>query len=117
MDSSGLPSIQDSRDAPFRAMTKSLDPKCPDFGRKAMTSQVRCYPQNCSAFATVFNMFFPFVEVANSGTAMWKLWGVGLQKQILYLLLLWLFLFPNIFMASTSVNKQMQTQQCGSCGV
>ena len=27
----------------FRAMTRSLDPKCPDFGRKAMTSQVRRY--------------------------------------------------------------------------
>ena len=25
----------------FRAMLKSLDPKCPDFGRKAITSQVR----------------------------------------------------------------------------
>ena len=38
-------------------------------------------------------------------------------KKILYLLLLWLFFFPNIFVASTSVNKQMQVQQCGSCGV
>ena len=28
----------------FRALTRSLDPKCPDFGRKAMTSQVRRYP-------------------------------------------------------------------------
>ena len=28
----------------FRAMTRSLDPKCPDFGRKAMTSQVRRCP-------------------------------------------------------------------------
>ena len=28
----------------LRAMTRSLDPKCPDFGRKAMTSQVRRYP-------------------------------------------------------------------------
>ena len=28
----------------FKTMTRSLDPKCPDFGRKAMTSQVRCYP-------------------------------------------------------------------------
>ena len=28
----------------FRAMTRNLDPKCPDFGRKAMTSQVRRCP-------------------------------------------------------------------------
>ena len=28
----------------FKAMTRSLDPKCPDFGRKAMTSQVRQCP-------------------------------------------------------------------------
>ena len=45
--------------AAFRAMTRSLDPKCPDFGRKAMTSQVRRYPQYYSVFAIVFNMFFP----------------------------------------------------------
>ena len=64
----------------FRAMTGSLDPKCPDFGRKAMTSQVRRYPQYYLVFAIVFNMFFPFVEVANAGTAMWKLLGAGLQK-------------------------------------
>ena len=25
-------------------------------------------------------MFFPFVEVANSGTAMWKLWHARLAK-------------------------------------
>ena len=27
------------------------------------------------------------------------------------------FFFPNTFMASISLNKQMQAQQCGSCGV
>ena len=26
-------------------------------------------------------------------------------------------LVPNIFMVNTSVKKQMQAQQCGSCGV
>ena len=66
--------------AVFRAMTRSLDPKCPDFGRKAMTSQVRRYPQYYSVFAIVFNMFFPFVEIANAGTAMWTLWRAGLAK-------------------------------------
>ena len=64
----------------FRAMTRSLDPKCSDFGRKAMTSHVRHYPEYCSVLAIVFNMFFPFVEVANADTAMWKLWRAGLQK-------------------------------------
>ena len=64
----------------FKAMTRSLDPKCPNFGRKAMTSQVRSYSQYCSVFAIVFNIFFPFVEVANSGIAMWKLWAAGIQK-------------------------------------
>ena len=54
----------------FRAMTRSLDPKCPDFGRKAMTSQVRRCPQYCSVLAIVFNMFFPFVGVPNVGTGM-----------------------------------------------
>ena len=43
--------------------------------------------------------------------------GMHDRKKILYLLLLWLFLFPNIFMASTSVKEQMQTQQSGSCGM
>ena len=43
--------------------------------------------------------------------------GMQDRKKILYLLLLWLFLFPKIFMASNSVKKQMQAQQCGSCGM
>ena len=64
----------------FRAMTRSLDPKCPDFGRKTMTSQVRRCPEYCSVLAIVFNMFFPFVEVANADIAMWKLWRAGLEK-------------------------------------
>ena len=64
----------------FRAMIRSLDLKCPDFSRKAMTSQVRLCPQYCSVLAIVFNMFFPFVEVADVGTAMWKFWCAVLQK-------------------------------------
>ena len=64
----------------FRAMTRSLDPKCPNFGWKAMTSQVRRCPQYCSVLAIVFNMFFPFVEVPNVGTTMWKIWRARLQK-------------------------------------
>ena len=66
--------------ATFKAMTRSLDPKCPDFGRKAMTSQVRRCPEYCSVLAIVFNMFFPFVEVANAGIAMWKFGRAGLGK-------------------------------------
>ena len=64
----------------FRAMTRSLNLKCPDFGRKAMTSQVRRYPEYCSILAIVFNMLFPFVEIANAGTAKWELWRAGLEK-------------------------------------
>ena len=63
-----------------RAMTRSLDPKCPDFGRKAIISKVRRCPENCSVLAIVFNMFFPFVEVANADIAMWKLWRARLEK-------------------------------------
>ena len=64
----------------FRAITRSLDPKCPDFGRKAMTSQVRRYPEYCLVLAIVFNMLFLFVELANAGTTKWELWRVGLAK-------------------------------------
>ena len=64
----------------FRAMSRSLDPKCPNFGRKAMTSQMRRCLEYCSALGIVFNMFFPFVEVASAGTAKWKLWRVELEK-------------------------------------
>ena len=39
------------------------------------------------------------------------------EKWTLYLLLLYLFMVPNMFMPNTSVNKQMQAQQSGSCGV
>ena len=72
MDSSGLPSIQDSRDVRIQGHDKELGSECPDVGRKAMTSQVRRCPQYCSVLAIVFNMFFPFFEVANAGTTMWK---------------------------------------------
>ena len=46
----------------FRAMTRSLDPKCPDFGRKAMTSQVRHCPEYCSVFAIVLTCFFRLLK-------------------------------------------------------
>ena len=65
----------------FGAMTRSLDPKCPNFSRKAMISQVRRCPEYCSIIAIVFNMLFPFVEVANVGTAKWELWRVGFENE------------------------------------
>ena len=46
----------------FTAMTRSLDPKCPDFSTKAMTSQVRRCPQYCSVLTIVFNMFFRLLK-------------------------------------------------------
>ena len=31
----------------FRAMTREFDPRCPNFGRKAMAAEVSCYPVWC----------------------------------------------------------------------
>ena len=42
----------------FKAMTRSLDLKCPDFGRKAITSQMGHCPKYCSTFLAFLNMFF-----------------------------------------------------------
>ena len=42
----------------FRVMTRNLDPKCPDFGRKAITSQVGHCPKDCLVLPTFLNMFF-----------------------------------------------------------
>ena len=42
----------------FRAMTRSLDPKCPDFGRKAITSQVEHCPEYCLLLSAFLNLFF-----------------------------------------------------------
>ena len=50
--------------AAFRAMTRNLDPKCPDFGRKAIDSQVGHYHEYCSVFPSFLNMFFPIIVVA-----------------------------------------------------
>ena len=44
--------------AAFRAMTRSLDPKCPDFGRKAITSQVGHSHEYYSVLPEFLNMFF-----------------------------------------------------------
>ena len=64
----------------FRAMTRNLDPKCPDFGRKAITAQVGHCHEYCSVFAIIFYMFFPIIEVANASTGKWKLWRVRHEK-------------------------------------
>ena len=50
--------------AVFRAMTRNLDPKCPDFGRKAITSQVGHCHEYCSVLLAFLNMFFPIIAVA-----------------------------------------------------
>ena len=56
-------------------------------------------------------------EQANACTGKWTLWHAGLEKQILHLQLLCLYMFPNIFLASTSMNKQVHTQESACCGV
>ena len=50
--------------AAFRAMTRNLDPKCPDFGRKAITSQMGHCQEYCSVLPEFLNMFFPIIVVA-----------------------------------------------------
>ena len=42
----------------FKAMMRNLDPKCPDFGRKAITFQLGHYPEYCLVLPAFFNMFF-----------------------------------------------------------
>ena len=53
----------------------------------------------------------------NACTTKRELWGAELEKQILYLWLLCLFMFPNMFLSITSINKQVHAQQRRSCGV
>ena len=48
----------------FKAMMRKLDPKCPDFSKKAITSQVGHCPKYCSILPTFLNMFFPIIAVA-----------------------------------------------------
>ena len=101
----------------FEAMTRRLDPKCLDFGRKAIISQVGHCLEYCSVLPAFFNMFFSINEVANACIGEWKQWHAAIEKWTLRLLLLCLFMFPNIFMGSTSINKQMLAKESGSCGV
>ena len=44
--------------AAFRTMTRNADPKCPDFGRKAITPQVGHCPEHYTVLPEFFNMFF-----------------------------------------------------------
>ena len=48
----------------FKAMTRNLDPKCPNFGRKAITSQVGHYHKYCSVPPEFLNMFCSIIAVA-----------------------------------------------------
>ena len=50
--------------AAFRAMTRNLDPKCPDFDRKVISSQVGHCPEYYSVLSAFLNMFFPIIGVA-----------------------------------------------------
>ena len=43
-------------------MMSSLDLKCPDFGRKAITSPVGHRPEYCSVLPAFPNMFFPLLK-------------------------------------------------------
>ena len=45
----------------FRAMVKSLDPKCPEFGRKALTAHVRHRPWYC--FFHISFIFYFFISM------------------------------------------------------
>ena len=101
----------------FRAMRRSWDPKCPHFRKKAITSQVGHCLEYCSVFLAFFTKFFSIIEVANTWKRKWNLWRAGIEKWTLFLFLLCLCMFPNMFMGSTSINKQMNAQQSGSCGV
>ena len=49
-----------------------------------MSSQVRCCLEHYSVLAIVFNVFFPFVKLANAGTAKWKLWRAKLEKKLVF---------------------------------
>ena len=64
----------------FRAMTRSLDPKWPNFGRKAITSQVGHYPEYCLVLSTSVNTSFSIIEVANACTRKWKVWYARIEK-------------------------------------
>ena len=48
--------------AALRAMRRNLDPKCPNFGRKAITSQVGHCHEYCSVFPAFLNMFSPSLQ-------------------------------------------------------
>ena len=63
---------------------RSLDPKCPEFGRKAITSQVGHCPEYYSVLPAFLNMFFSIIEVANARTAKWKLWRLGLEINTIF---------------------------------
>ena len=101
----------------FREMTRSLDPKCPDFSRKVATFQVRHCPEYHSVVPESLNMFISIIHVPNASI---ESAGCGLQEsknKHFTCSLLRLFIFPNIFMGSTSVRKQMQAEQSGSYGM
>ena len=65
----------------FRAMTRSLDPKCPNFGRKAISSQVGHCPKYYLVLPAFFNMFFSIIEVANACTGEWSYRGQKLRNE------------------------------------
>ena len=50
--------------AMFRAMMRNLDPKCPDFSRKAIISQMGHCHEYCSVLPTFLNMCFPIIAGA-----------------------------------------------------
>ena len=50
--------------ATFKAMTRNLDPKCPDFGKKAITSQVGHCHEYYSVLPEFLNMFLLIIAVA-----------------------------------------------------
>ena len=63
----------------FRAMTRSLHAKFPDFSKKSDNLLVAHCLEYCSVLPAIFNIFF-ITEIANVYTRKWKLRGVEIEK-------------------------------------
>ena len=64
----------------FRAMTRRLELKCPDFGRKTIRSQMGHYLEYCSLLPAFIDMLLSIIEVANAYTEEWNHWPTEIEK-------------------------------------
>ena len=126
MDCCRLPSIPHGADHVVQAMTRSLDPKCPDVGRKGITAEVgnllcRCcfLVSSCVVLVYFFHcivLFFFFATIFIAIEIWFVLWYCNDLLQVFLTCALYAFIdIKFICWGNQQIKEGQQLEGCKTC--